>query len=72
MRRIIVISMITLDGVMQAPGGPEEDVEGGFEFGGWTAPYQDEVGGKVFEKSFGFFSSTAFCRACTSGLLASV
>ena len=50
MRRIIVISMITLDGVMQAPGGPEEDVEGGFEFGGWTAPYQDEVGGKVFEK----------------------
>ena len=50
MRRIIVISMITLDGVMQAPGGPEEDVEGGFEYGGWTAPYQDDVGGKVFEK----------------------
>jgi dihydrofolate reductase len=50
MRKIIVISMITLDGVMQAPGGSEEDLEEGFEFGGWTASYQDEVGGKVFEK----------------------
>jgi dihydrofolate reductase len=50
MRKIIVIAMITLDGVMQAPGGSEEDVEEGFEFGGWTASYQDEVGRKVFEK----------------------
>jgi dihydrofolate reductase len=49
MRKIIVLSMITLDGVMQAPGGPEEDTSGGFEYGGWTAPYGDEVSGKVME-----------------------
>ena len=42
--------MITLDGVMQAPGGPEEDKSGGFKYGGWTAPYGDEVGGKVVQK----------------------
>jgi dihydrofolate reductase len=50
MRKIIVISMITLDGVMQAPGGPEEDISGGFKYGGWVAPYGDEVYGKVMEK----------------------
>ena len=42
--------MITLDGVMQAPGGPKEDVSGGFKYGGWTAPYGDEVYGKVVQK----------------------
>src|SRR6476661_8761837 len=50
MRKIIVLSMITLDGVMQAPGGPEEDTSGVFKYGGWTAPYGDEVGGKVVQK----------------------
>ncbi len=50
MRKIIVLSMITLDGVMQAPGGPEEDTSGGFKFGGWTEPYGDEVYGKVVQK----------------------
>jgi dihydrofolate reductase len=50
MRKIIVLSMITLDGVMQAPGGPEEDTSNGFEYGGWTASYGDEVFSKVFEK----------------------
>ncbi|WP_078130213.1 dihydrofolate reductase family protein [Leptospira alexanderi] len=50
MRKIIVLSFITLDGIMQAPGGPEEDPSGGFKYGGWTAPYFDEVSGKVMEK----------------------
>jgi dihydrofolate reductase len=50
MRKIIVLSMISLDGVMQAPGGPEEDTSGGFKYGGWTASYGDEVFGKVLEK----------------------
>jgi dihydrofolate reductase len=50
MRKIIVLSMITLDGVMQSPGGPKEDISGGFKYGGWTAPYGDEVYGKVVQK----------------------
>src|SRR6188768_1964376 len=50
MRKIIVLSMITLDGVMQAPGGPKEDKSGGFKYGGWVAPYGDKVGGKVVQK----------------------
>lgn len=43
MRNIIAISMITLDGVMQAPGGPEEDPSDGFAYGGWVAPYGDNI-----------------------------
>jgi dihydrofolate reductase len=50
MRKIIVLSMITLDGVMQAPGGSKEDKSEGFKYGGWTAPYGDEVYGKVVQK----------------------
>jgi len=45
MRKIIVSEFVSLDGVMQAPGGADEDTEGGFAHGGWTAPYwHDEIG----------------------------
>lgn len=50
MRKLIVLSMISLDGVMQAPGGPEEDASDGFNYGGWTASYGDEFINKIFEK----------------------
>lgn len=43
MRKIIVLEHISLDGVIQAPGGPEEDTSGGFAHGGWIAPYSDEI-----------------------------
>lgn len=49
MRKIVVLSMITLDGVMQAPGGPKEDTSGGFKYGGWVKPYGDEAFGKVVQ-----------------------
>ena len=42
MRKILVQTFVSLDGVMQAPGGPDEDRSGGFEYGGWTAPFWDE------------------------------
>lgn len=50
MRKIIVLEFVTLDGVIQAPGGPEEDTTGGFEFGGWSAPYSDEVSSEAIQK----------------------
>ncbi len=53
MRKLIVLSFMTLDGVMQAPGGPEEDTSGGFKYGGWQAPYPDEYVGKVLEEQWG-------------------
>jgi dihydrofolate reductase len=42
-RKIVITAFVSLDGVIQAPGGPEEDPSGGFEYGGWTAPYGDDV-----------------------------
>ena len=47
MRKIVVLSFISLDGVMQAPGAPEEDTSGGFKYGGWTAPFSDEFSGNI-------------------------
>lgn len=52
MRKVVVISMISLDGVMQAPGGPKEDTSGGFKYGGWTCPYSDDFSRKIFDKEF--------------------
>jgi dihydrofolate reductase len=51
MRKIVVISMITLDGVMQAPGGPEEDPSNDFKYGGWTAPFTEDNGSEFFQKN---------------------
>ena len=47
MRKLIVRTFVTLDGVMQAPGGPEEDAEGGFAYGGWSVNYWDDQMGEV-------------------------
>jgi dihydrofolate reductase len=49
MRKLIVSEFITLDGVIQAPGGKDEDTDGGFEYGGWTLPYwHDDIGASFF------------------------
>lgn len=54
MRKVIVGAMVSMDGVMQAPGGPEEDPTGGFKFGGWVAPVGiDAVFGEEISKLFG-------------------
>jgi dihydrofolate reductase len=52
MRKIMVAAFVSLDGVMQAPGGPEEDPTGGFGHGGWVVPYMDEVLGTALDGLF--------------------
>src|SRR5947209_9251234 len=52
MRPLVVTTFLTLDGVMQAPGGPEEDPAGGFPFGGWSHPYADEDFGRQVTEWF--------------------
>lgn len=53
MRKIIVLSFVSLDGVMQAPGGPTEDPSGNFTLGGWTVPYFDKFLNKVMARQMG-------------------
>jgi dihydrofolate reductase len=52
MRKIIVGAFTSLDGIMQAPGGPDEDPTGGFEYGGWAAPYFDDAMGEAVGEMF--------------------
>ena len=53
MRKVIVLSFITLDGVMQGPGGPEEDTSGDFNFGGWSVGYFDDFVGNAMAEQMG-------------------
>ncbi len=53
MRKIIVLSFVTLDGIMQAPGGPDEDTSGRFKYGGWTVPFVDDFSFKVMGEQMG-------------------
>lgn len=50
MRKLVVLSFISLDGIMQAPGGPGEDMSGDFKYGGWTVPYSDQTSGSLMGK----------------------
>jgi dihydrofolate reductase len=50
MRKIIVLEHISLDGVIQAPGGPDEDTSGGFKYGGWIAPFSDDILGTALRR----------------------
>jgi dihydrofolate reductase len=53
MRKLIVLTFISLDGVMQAPGGTEEDDSGGFKYGGWSVAYFDDFMGNVMTEQMG-------------------
>ncbi len=50
MRKVMVLEHISMDGVIQAPGGPDEDTSGGFKYGGWIAPYSDEILGTLLRR----------------------
>jgi hypothetical protein len=53
MRKIKIIEHVSLDGVIQAPGGPEEDKDGDYPYGGWAAPYEDDDGGQAILAAHG-------------------
>lgn len=62
MARLVVVEMVSLDGVMQAPGSPDEDRSGGFEHGGWAMPYFDEVAGEEAGRSMAETGAFLFGR----------
>jgi dihydrofolate reductase len=62
MAKLVVVEMLSLDGVMQAPGGPDEDRSGGFEHGGWAMPYFDQVAGEEAGKSMAETGAFLFGR----------
>lgn len=61
-RKLVVIDFLSLDGVMQAPGAPDEDTEGGFKHGGWAIPYHDEVLGETVAESMAATDAYLFGR----------
>jgi dihydrofolate reductase len=62
MSKLVVSAFVSLDGVMQAPGGPNEDQEGGFEHGGWSVPYFDEDMGRIMVQQFAGMDSLLLGR----------
>ncbi|BCT93007.1 dihydrofolate reductase [Lysobacter helvus] len=52
MRKLVVAAFVSLDGVMQAPGGPDEDTSGGFRYGGWTVPLSDDATNQAIADMF--------------------
>ncbi|MGD9485712.1 dihydrofolate reductase family protein [Streptomyces sp. TRM70308] len=61
--RIVIVDFMSLDGVVQAPGGPEEDTDGGFAHGGWTGPFfDDQVVGGAFDETLGNAEALLFGR----------
>ncbi len=62
MTRIVVFNSVTLDGVMQAPGRPDEDLRGGFRYGGWAVPYSDPEMGKAVGESMATTGGLLFGR----------
>lgn len=76
MRKLVVGTFATLDGVMQAPGGPDEDRDGGFQHGGWLVPYFDEAFlGSMTEwakRADAFLLGRKTYGICSSGLLAPI
>jgi dihydrofolate reductase len=60
--RIVIIEFISLDGVVQAPGGPEEDTDGGFAHGGWSHPFFDETVGGGFDDALSGAEALLFGR----------
>jgi dihydrofolate reductase len=60
--KVVVTNFVTLDGVMQGPGHPDEDRRGGFEHGGWASPYADEVMGEAMGKGIGAGGALLFGR----------
>ncbi|MGP3982315.1 dihydrofolate reductase family protein [Streptomyces sp. KR80] len=62
MSKLVVSTFVSLDGIMQAPGGPNEDLEGGFEHGGWSVPYFDEDLGRIMVEQFAGMESLLLGR----------